>query len=329
MNSQERNIMSDEGRTTFDITNTTNPLVSIIIPTFNYGRYLKECIDSTLNQTYDNIEIIIVNDGSTDNTLQVLKEYQTKEYQNIIRIISHSENRGLSAARNTGINNMNGEYVKFSDADDVMYLDAIEKLVNRAKQLDKKKCIVFANVDFMTISGNIIERYEYPDCNNMSTREINARLLAHYYIAPTSSLLHRSIFEYGIFDEDIKFNEDYDLWLRLCILHGCTIHLLPEPILKSRKHAESLSATTATKAYEQNNIIKNNILDQLEPSQRNYYIREIKRLEIELARLERKITIRYRIRILYQNLMYKLLGGSYTIKILDKYCKLRYKRPFT
>ena len=316
--------MSVESRTTFHITNTTNPLVSIIITTFNYGRYLKECIDSALNQTYDNIEIIIVDDCSTDNTQEILKEYQ-----NNIKIITHSENKGLSAARNTGINNMNGEYVKFSDADDVMYLDAIEKLVNRAKQLDNKKCIVFANIDFMTISGNIIERYEYPDCNNMNTREINARLLVHYYIAPTSSLLHRSIFEYGIFDEDIKFNEDYDLWLRLCILHGCTIHLLPEPILKARKHTESLSAITATRAYEQNNIIKSNILDQLEPSQRNYYIREIKRLEIELAQLEGKITIRYRIRILYQNLMYKLLGESYTIKILDKYCKFRYKKPFT
>ena len=302
------------------MTSIMNPLVSIIIPTFNYGRYLKECIDSALNQTYDNIEIIIVNDGSTDNTLSILKEYQCKEYQNSIRVISHSKNRGLSAARNTGISIMNGEYAKFSDADDIMYQYSVEYLVNASKQINDKKCIVFGNLDLMNESGEIIKKFEYDDCNNMSTREKNSKLFCGVYIAPTSSLLHKSLFEYGTFDENILLNEDYDLWLRLCLVHGCTIHLLSKPIIKVRKHHKSMTKVNHYKAHKQNVAIRKNILKQLEPAQRNYYVQELKKLK-------KSMPIRQRFRQTYQYLMYRILGGQYTERILDKYSKLRYNRP--
>ena len=216
---------------------------------------------------------------------------------------------------------MNGEYVKFSDADDVMYLDAIEKLVNRAKHINNKKCILFGNLDLMNESGEIIKKFKFDDCNNMSKKEINSRLLNHQYIAPTSSLLHRSIFEYGIFNKDIRLNEDYDLWLRLCILHGCTIHLLPEPILKGRKHHKSLTVTNARKAKKQDNMIRDNILNQLERHQRDYYTQELKKLK-------RNISMRGRFRQAYQNTMYSILGTTWTEKILNKYSMIRYNRPF-
>ena len=100
-------------------------LFSVIIPVYNVEKYLKECLDSVINQTLPNWEAICVNDGSTDGSATVLKEYAEKD--NRIRVITQ-ENRGLSAARNTGINAAAGDYVVFLDSDDWLELDALEKI---------------------------------------------------------------------------------------------------------------------------------------------------------------------------------------------------------
>lgn len=99
--------------------------VSIIIPVYNVEKYLKDCLNSVINQTYKNLEIICVNDGSKDNSLSILEEYAQKD--NRIKIINQ-ENQGLSAARNTGLNNITGDYATFLDSDDWISLDYIEKL---------------------------------------------------------------------------------------------------------------------------------------------------------------------------------------------------------
>lgn len=97
--------------------------VSIIIPIFNVERYINECIDSVINQTLTDIEIICIDDGSTDNSLNLVKEYSDSR----IKIISQ-ENKGLAASRNVGIEHANGEYITFLDSDDYLRLDALEKL---------------------------------------------------------------------------------------------------------------------------------------------------------------------------------------------------------
>ena len=91
----------------------TNPLVSVIIPCFNYGRYLQEAIQSVLNQSYPNIEVIVVDDGSTDNTASIASAYESK-----INYV-YQENQGIGGARNTGIRHANGSFVSFLDADDI------------------------------------------------------------------------------------------------------------------------------------------------------------------------------------------------------------------
>ena len=101
--------------------------ISIIIPVYNVEKYLKTCLDSVINQTYQNLEIILVNDGSTDNSGKICEEYKRT---NSRIILIHKKNEGLSAARNTGLGIATGEYISFLDSDDYISNDMLETLYN-------------------------------------------------------------------------------------------------------------------------------------------------------------------------------------------------------
>ncbi|MEE1011269.1 MAG: glycosyltransferase family 2 protein [Acutalibacteraceae bacterium] len=109
------------------------PLVSVIIPVYNVEEYLRECVDSVLNQTYGHFEIILVDDGSTDSSGKICDEYVEKD-ERIVAI--HKKNEGPSKTRNTGLENANGKYIYFLDSDDYIENDALELLVNTAKSND-------------------------------------------------------------------------------------------------------------------------------------------------------------------------------------------------
>ena len=104
--------------------------ISVIVPVYNTEKYLRKCLDSIVNQTLEDIEIICVNDGSTDNSLDILNEFNSKD--NRIKIITQ-DNQGLGAARNNGLKHAGGEYVYFIDSDDYIDLTALEKLYNNAE----------------------------------------------------------------------------------------------------------------------------------------------------------------------------------------------------
>ena len=101
--------------------------ITVIIPVYNVEKYLKEAIEATINQTYKNLEIILVDDGSTDSSGKICDEYAKKD--NRIKVI-HQENRGMSGARNVGLECATGKYIMFSDSDDTFELNACEKLYN-------------------------------------------------------------------------------------------------------------------------------------------------------------------------------------------------------
>lgn len=105
--------------------NDSNPLISVIIPVYNTERYLAYCLDSVINQTYQNLQIILVNDGSTDNSLQIAQQYADRDRR--IRILNQ-ENQGVSAARNLGISRAKGEYIGFVDSDDWIAPDLYQHL---------------------------------------------------------------------------------------------------------------------------------------------------------------------------------------------------------
>ena len=107
-----------------------NPKVSVIIPVYNTEKYLRECLDSVVNQTLRDIEIICVDDGSTDNSLAILREYETKDSR--IKVLTQ-ENINAGAARNKGLSEATGEFLSFLDSDDFFEPDAIERMYECAK----------------------------------------------------------------------------------------------------------------------------------------------------------------------------------------------------
>ena len=138
------------------------PKVSVIIPVYNVEPYLRECLDSVVNQTLRDIEIICVNDGSTDNSGAILAEYAARDER---IIVITQENRGLSAARNVGIDAAKGKYIYFIDSDDYIDLDALEVLYNRAEKL-ALDALLFDYVNFcdgMEGDPEQLVRGEYPD----------------------------------------------------------------------------------------------------------------------------------------------------------------------
>lgn len=175
------------------------PRVSVIIPLFNQKQYIGEAIDSVLNQTFSNIEIIVVNDGSTDHP-----DRNLRKYQNEIKVITQ-ENRGLASARNTGINEAKGEYLQFLDADDFLHKDKLK-----------------LQLDFITDSRAVIsycEIAQYDDINKKTHLSYIGKLddvfpnlynLWFTYPLPIHSLLFkREIFtRYGNFPEDLTAAED-------------------------------------------------------------------------------------------------------------------------
>ncbi|GAB2479848.1 glycosyltransferase [Alkalibacterium psychrotolerans] len=138
-------------------TNTIDnqPLVSIIIPTYNVERYVEECIESLLNQTYTNIEIIVLDDGSTDATVYLLKQYEDK-----IQLIVNSNNKGQGARRNEGMKLANGKYIYFVDSDDWIEPETVEEAV---KQLEETQTDIvrFNGVSFDEGIGSVIKENNY------------------------------------------------------------------------------------------------------------------------------------------------------------------------
>lgn len=118
--------------------NKEEPLVSIIVPVYNVEPYIDECLDSLVNQTYKNIEIILVDDGSTDNSGKICDDYRDR-YSNI-KVI-HKQNQGLGMARNTGLDCVSGEFVYFFDSDDYVETDEIEYLLNKIIENDVDVCL--------------------------------------------------------------------------------------------------------------------------------------------------------------------------------------------
>ena len=113
--------------------------VSVIVPVYNVGKYLEECLNSIINQTYKNIEIIIVNDGSTDNSLDIIEIFKNKD--NRIKVINQ-ENKGISEARNIGLKNAVGEFVLYVDSDDYLELNCIKEAVDKIND-DSSEMVIF------------------------------------------------------------------------------------------------------------------------------------------------------------------------------------------
>jgi len=270
--------------------------VSIIIPVYNLEKYLPECIDSVINQTYPDLEIIAVNDGSTDGSLKILKKYSDK-----LNIIS-KENGGISSALNAGIKVATGEWIKRLDCDDVLYPTAIEELILEANKLkDKKHTILYANHDYIDSDGKIIGQKIEPNYNQLDSFDFNVILLDHCIGHQDTTLIHKStIEEYGMYEETASSAEDYEMWLRFCLLHNCRLHLIQKTIAKYRIHTNSVSRNKLKRFSGKGKQIRELTLTKLNEGQRKKY-------EIALKQYKNSIPKSEKARRLVRNFLVQIL----------------------
>lgn len=193
------------------------PLVSVIIPTHNRAELVSKAVESALGQTYKNIEIIVVSDGSTDNTDDVLEEI-TKKNENV-KYISYHPNKGGNVARNTGIKNAMGKYVAFLDDDDVWLPKKLEKQVLVAESDEKIGIVCSGSVTIDEDTGKTSEAI--PEVEYESAK----RILFNNDIGTTSTVLVRKsiLDECNGFDEELVARQDYDLWIRMCQISNVAV----------------------------------------------------------------------------------------------------------
>ena len=225
------------------------PLISIVIPAYNASNYLACAIDSALAQTYPNVEIIVVNDGSKDDgaTRAVALSYGDR-----IRYFE-KENGGSSSALNTGIAHMQGEWFSWLSHDDLYTPEKLATQVAYLRNLelaseDLPRQVLFSASEEIDGEGRVLHTPKPSVClarsRAVASASTNARLIAE----PTecnfhgcSCLVHRQVFEdIGAFDETLRLLNDYDLWFRIYAA-GYRIHMLPEILVQGRIHRAQVS----------------------------------------------------------------------------------------
>lgn len=205
--------------------------VSVIIPTYNYAHYIEEAIDSVLAQTYKDYEIIVVDDGSTDNTKEVVSKYGPK-----IKYI-YQENQGLSAARNTGIKNSNGEYIAILDSDDLWLPWKIEKQM-KLFEANSGVGLVYSD-GFAFGEEGVFDDFLFEENMNFYRGRVFDKLLLNNFIPCPSALVKRDCFnKVGLFDTSLDACEDWDMWLRISLHYE--IDYVNEPLVKHREHKGSM-----------------------------------------------------------------------------------------
>lgn len=184
-----------------------SPKVSIVIPVYNGSNYLKDAIDSALAQTYNNIEVIVVNDGSNDNGAT---ERIAKSYGNKIRYYS-KENGGVATALNLGISKMTGEYFSWLSHDDLYYEDKIERQIEFLSKLDDKRVFLYSN--YSILKGNKITPVIHS--HEMLRRKSKYSLLRGCVNGITVLIPKFMFDEFGEFDAKLRCTQDYDYWSRI------------------------------------------------------------------------------------------------------------------
>jgi len=207
---------------------TKNPKVSIIIPVYNGSNYLKEAIDSALNQTYANVEVIVVNDGSNDNgkTENIAKCYSDK-----IKYF-YKENGGVASALNFGISVMEGEYFSWLSHDDIYKSFKIEKQLDYLNNLILKDVILYSNYEIIDENSKLIKKKVIKQGH---PERIKVDLILDYPINGCTVLLPKKCFnKVGLFNEGLITTQDYDMWYRLSRKYE--YFYIPEVLVSSRIH---------------------------------------------------------------------------------------------
>lgn len=217
------------------------PLVSVIVPTYNYSNFIEQCINSILEQSYQKIEVIVVDDGSTDDTLTVLQKFEKRA------LIHSQKNSGVSAARNAGLQLSKGEYIAFLDADDWWDPSKVEKQMNA---MIKSR----SNISYSFYMASNLEGPSVP----VASPELNGVLGNHYLRTPLTSpiplpcsnaIVKREQIGENSFNTRLSNSADWEFFARVSI--GAHIICVPEFLTYYRIHPRSMSTRTLPSFYMQ------------------------------------------------------------------------------
>ena len=277
---------------------TFNPKVSIIIPVYNGSDYLREAIESALDQTYKNVEIIVINDGSADDgeTEKISLSYgdRIKYY--------YKPNGGTASALNFGIEKMEGEYFSWLSHDDVYYPEKIEAQINFLSERKEKKIFLFSDFEFIDLYTNHLR---FHNVKKKYSKNSGLAIIFNQ-IHGCSTLIHNSILQkINKFPENFKTTQDYHAWVNIYKNRFLMLHV-PKVLIRSRLHDGQ-----GTKAIEglcieevfflDKTIIENipeHLLSHLYIILKYYYKRNIELYQFLLDHLNTKVNIIYKLYLL-------------------------------
>lgn len=271
--------------------------VSVIIPNYNAGRYIDKCINSVLNQTYKNIELIIIDDGSIDESLNIIKEYSNK-YKNIL--VMRQQNLNASIARNRGIENASGRYLMFIDSDDILYPDAIKKMVEIIEKDESD--MVIGNFYVIDERDILKEKCIFTEEDRVEDKPIILNKIAPN---PSNKLYRLDIIEkYNIVFGNVRIGQDLNFYLKY-LLKCKKISLVSDYIYGWRYLQGSMSNKASFRIFDitesfkdiRNFYIKENAKDIYENyikmiEYRHYYLQMEKQIYFD-NRKDRKLVVDY------------------------------------
>lgn len=215
------------------------PLISVVMPAFNAEKTIKETIDSVLKQTHSHLELIIINDGSQDSTLDIINSTQDPR----LKVFSYL-NSGLAASRNRGFHHSIGGYVSFIDADDIWTPDKIEAQL-KALQANPDAAVAYSWTDLIDESGQFLRSGNHTTANGNIYAQL---LLGCFVVSGSNPLICRQAFiEVGGFDESLAASQDFDLYLRLAARYDYVA--VPSPHVLYRISPNSMSTNVRRHEY--------------------------------------------------------------------------------
>ncbi len=248
-----------------------DPRVSVIIPVFNRPLLIRDAVESILSQTYDDYELILVDDGSQEETKKVLRQY-SESYPQKIRVI-FCKHKGVSAVRNVGIRSARGFYLAFLDSDDLWISS---KLAKQISFMDEAQVAVSQTEEKWIRNGKVVNPRKK---HAKRSGKIFFDCLPLCIVSPSAVVIKKEVFDkVGLFDEKLLACEDYDLWLRISLFYP--IYTMTEKLItKKGGHSDQLSAKfwgmDRFRIYSMTQLLRNNSsLDDFKKAGLYYYISE-------------------------------------------------------
>ncbi len=229
------------------------PMISIIIPTYNRNNILKRAIKSALNQTFQDFEIIVIDDASTKSPEKLITSFNDSR----IKYFCHESNRGANAARNTGIKLSSGKYIAFLDSDDEWVPDKLECQIKHLENLPVKVGAHYSGSTTVSPEGVVLS-HRIPSASG----DILSKLLTGNCVGPLSSVMvRRSALDHaGFFDEHLPSSQDWDLYIRIAYHYHFSV--TPTPLLRYHLTGDSITKNLKAKALGRKMIL-NKYEDQI------------------------------------------------------------------